>query len=121
MITKADNINRPDSIPVTNNSKILGIIVDLQMKAFEDQKISLSRNLSNQLTVIFGKNTSSFTSEFRHKIWTLKYKDLLFNIFCSNGGTNIEICNFSHSQINKGESESDIIEFLNELYKLINK
>ena len=118
MITKVESKNR-DGVPITNNAKILGIIVDIQVDAYEKNKKSLSKNMTDDLMRLFGKNTNSFLGEFRHKIWTLKFKDLQFNIFCSKRGTTIEICNYDYEQIRIGERESDIIEFIKELYKII--
>ncbi len=118
MISKIESKNKI-GVVVSNNVKVLGFLVDLQMKAYREGRKSLLSNLTDDMTRIFGKNTNSFLSEFKHKIWTLQYKDLIFNIFCSKRGTSIEICNYDYDQINKGERESDITEFLEELYNTI--
>lgn len=112
---------RSDSAPIMNSAKVLSSIVDIQTKAFEEGKKSLSSNLINELTAVFGKYTDTYTSEHRHRIWVLQYKDLVFNIYSSvNGGTSIEVCGMTYEQLRKGERVNDIIEFLHKLYSVLN-
>lgn len=55
------------------------------------------------------------------KVWILEYNGLIFNIFTSKGkGTSVEICGYDYDDIRTGINEKEIIEFLEELHRLIN-
>lgn len=107
-----------DSVPITNNPGILSHICDMQIRAYADKYKNISRSLINELTELFGKsNTILFNV---NKVWCLKFKELEFNVFSEDGkGTSIEICGESYVDINGGKHQEIIIEFLEELYNLV--
>lgn len=118
-ITKVNFHKLKDSVPITNNYDILDKIVKIQMKAFENNEKNLSKNLVDELTVIFGEENLSIN--YDTKIWILKYNDLIFNIFTAKiKGTSIEICDYNYDDIRIGKRKDDIIMFLEILYAMIN-
>lgn len=109
------------STPITNNPHILNWLVEYQQNAYKTATHNLSRNLYDELNKHFGEQTSRFMGEYLTSIWVLTYGDLMFNVYAALGkGTSIEICNYSHEEINNGVKQDEIIEFLNELGKVIN-
>lgn len=110
-----------DTVPITNNSNILKWLINCQKKSFECSQKNLSKNLLVELKNLFGNHNKSLELESMTKIWTLRYNDLIFNIFTANGlGTSIEIYGYTFDEIRNGVKEKEIIEFLEELHKLIN-
>lgn len=112
-----------NSIPVSCNASILQWMVDNQVKSYENSKKNLLQNLIDELTNIFGNPNKTLRLEFMTKLWILKFNDLIFNVFTAkNKGTSIELCNYSYDEItNNNQLKNNIIEFLSELHKLINK
>lgn len=109
------------STPIINNAHILNWLVKYQQNAFKTATHNLSRNLYDELNRNFGEQTARFMGKHLTSIWVLTYGDLLFNVYTALGkGTSIEICNYSHEDINKGVKQDEIIEFLTELGKVIN-
>lgn len=120
-ITKTNSIILKTSVPVNNNPRILKWIVDSQTNSYLNKQKSLSQNLLVDLEKIFGPSNKSLRLEFMTKVWVLECNGLIFNVFTSKGkGTSIEICGYTHDEIRLGEKESEIIEFLEELHKIIN-
>jgi len=120
-ITKTNSIILKTSVPVSNNPRILKWIVDSQTNSYLNKQKSLSQNLLVDLEKIFGPSNKSLRLEFMTKVWVLECNGLIFNVFTSKGkGTSIEICGYTHDEIRLGEKESEIIEFLEELHKIIN-
>ena len=118
MITKVKTSRLQESVPVTNNAKILNWIVDKQMDDYKNNHKSLMANLVDELTKAFGQHNLSRVFEFRTKIWVLQYKDLVFNVFSApRKGTTIEVVGMSYEDMYKRERENDIISFLEELSK----
>lgn len=109
------------SIPVTNNRNVLNWIVDCQTNSNLNGQKSLSDNLLKELEDLFGSPNKSFRFEFKTKVWVLEYDDNHFNIFTSKGkGTSIEICGYNYDDINESIREKEIIEFIEELHRLVN-
>lgn len=120
MITSSKTSKILDSVPITNNGKILGWMCDRSLVDYRTGRKSLMADLRNELTEIFGKHHATKTFEFKHKIWVLEYKDLVFNVYSASGkGTSIEICNFSYEDMHNRNREKDIISFLEELSDLL--
>jgi len=110
-----------DSVSITNSREILNYMVNIQTHAFQDNKLTLTSNLIEPLTKIFGTQNKTIRSEFMLKLWILKFKDLTFNVYTAkNRGTSYEVCDYSYEDVRNGKIDKKIIEFLEELYKLIN-
>ena len=124
MITKVQTKDILDSIPITNNIKILGWIVNQSMVNIEGYNAnhkSLAADLRSELESAFGKQNITKVFGYRTKIWVLEFKDLTFNVFSApTKGTNIEIVDMSYTDMHQGKRCEDIIEFLEQLSKLIN-
>lgn len=105
-----------NSIPVENSRKVLSYIC-----ANIKRSISLSRQLTEELTEIFGKHNTTFRGEFFHKIWILKYKNHIFEVFSSKRGTTFQIVKESEGTTLTPEEEDISIEFLQKIGTLINK
>jgi len=111
-----------DSVSITNSREILNYMVNIQTHAFQDNKLTLTSNLIEPLTKIFGTQNKTIRSEFMLKLWILKFKDLTFNVYTAkNRGTSYEVCDYSYEDVRNGKIDKKIIEFLEELYKLINE
>ena len=111
-----------DSVSITNSREILNYMVNIQTHAFQDNKLTLTSNLIEPLTKIFGTQNKTIRSEFMLKFWILKFKDLTFNVYTAkNRGTSYEVCDYSYEDVRNGKIDKKIIEFLEELYKLINE
>ena len=112
-----------DSVPITNNRDILTYMVNIQTDAFKSHKLVLTSNLIEPLTKIFGTQNKTMRLEFMTKLWVLKFKDLTFNVYTAkNRGTSYEVCDYSYEDIRTDKLlTKKIIEFLDELYKLINE
>ena len=110
-----------DSVSITNSREILNYMVNIQTHAFQDNKLTLTSNLIEPLTKNFGTQNKTIRSEFMLKFWILKFKDLTFNVYTAkNRGTSYEVCDYSYEDVRNGKIDKKIIEFLEELYKLIN-
>ena len=121
-INKTDKVILERSTPVASNPVILKWLVNCQVVSYENNKKNLSQNLLSELNNVFGNPNKSLRLEFMTKVWILKYGDLTFNVFTAKGkGTSIEICNYSSDDIRTGAKEQEIIQFLEELHKLINE
>jgi hypothetical protein len=108
------------SIPVQNNPQILKWLCDNQTKSYQNKEKNLLQNLIPELTELFGNPNKTLRLE--SKLWILKYNDLTFNVFTAKGkGTSIEVCDYSHDDINSGVKQTEIIQFLEELHRLINQ
>lgn len=118
-ITKVEGKKFSDnSIPVTNSRKVLDWIVNTQFKT----KKNLMQNLIVELTELFGPYNRGLRLEFLTKLWILKYKDIIFNVFTAKGkGTSIEIVDQDFDDIRFGKKDKEIIEFLEKLTVLVNK
>ena len=111
-----------DSVSITNSREILNYMVNIQTHAFKDNKLTLTSNLIEPLTKIFGTQNKTIRSEFMLKLWILKFEDLTFNVYTAkNRGTSYEVCDYSYEDVRNGKIDKKIIEFLEELYKLINE
>ena len=121
-INKVNRIVLKDSVPVTNNPNILKWLVDCQTNSYRNNHKNLSQNLLKELEEIFGSsNKSLIRLEFMTKVWILEYNGLIFNVFTAKGmGTSVEVCGYDYDDIRTGTNEKEIIEFLEELHKLIN-
>ena len=120
-INKVNRIVLEDSVPVTNNPNILKWLVDCQTNSYRNNHKNLSQNLLKELEEIFGSSNKSLRLEFMTKVWILEYNGLIFNIFTAKGkGTSVEVCGYDYDDIRTGTNEKEIIEFLEELHKLIN-
>lgn len=120
-ISKLNSIILKNSVPVSNNPNILKWLVDCQTNSYLNKQKNLSQNLLVDLEEIFGSSNKSLRLEFMTKVWVLEYDGLVFNLFTAKGkGTSIEICGYTHDEIRLGEKQSEIIEFLQELHKIIN-
>lgn len=98
------------------NRTVLQFMVDNMFK-FEK---GLSAYLFDELTAKYGKHTDTLKGEFIHKIWTLKFKDLIFNVFTAKQkGTSIEMVGKDYDDVAYGRYNTDVIEFLTELQKEI--
>jgi hypothetical protein len=110
-----------DSVPVTNNPNILKWLVDCQTNSYLNNQKHLSQNLLKELEETFGSSNKSLRLKFMTKVWILKYNGLTFNVFTAkNQGTSIEICGYDYEDIRTGTKEEEIINFLEELHRLIN-
>lgn len=110
------------SIPIENNPNILKWLVNLQTNSYKNKQKNLSQSLLNELSHLFGNCNKSLRLEFITKVWVLKYNNLIFNVFTAkNKGTSIEIIDYKHEEIRTGTKVNEIIEFLEELHKLINE
>ena len=115
-IIKLDTKKLSDSIPVENSRKVLDYICS-NIKI----SLSLTRQLTEELTEIFGKHNTTFRGEFFHKIWILKYKDHTFEVFSSKRGTTFQIITESVGSTLTPEEADISIEFLQKIATLINK
>lgn len=122
MIKEINKVRRnvlEDSIPVINNPNILKWLVDCQINSYLNNQKNLSKNLLKELEYFFGNSNKSLRLEFMTKVWILEYNKL---IFTSKGkGTSVEICGCDYDDIRTGTKEKEIVEFLEELHRLINK
>lgn len=115
---KLDNVIDKHSLPITCNSKILQHIVDIQTKSYINKTKSLSVSLDDELYNLFGKETCVLVNQ---KCYCLEYNNLTYNVFTKKGkGTSIEV-NLTYEDLNKRKNVKNILEFLKELYKSINK
>jgi hypothetical protein len=122
MITKVQTKDILDSVPVGNNINILTWIVNQSMLGYQFNHKSLAADLRSELESAFGKQNITKVFGYRTKIWVLEFKDLTFNVFSApTKGTNIEIVDMSYTDMHQGKRCEDIIEFLEQLSKLINK
>ena len=120
-IVKIESYIKKDSVPISNNRVILGQLIEYDMEAYRNNEIGLTNNIIEELTTLFGKHNKGMRLEFLTKLWMLKYKDLIFNVYTAKGkGTSIEICDYEYDAIRMGERQDDILEFLETLYSLIN-
>ena len=120
-INKVKRIVLEDSVPITNNPNILKWFVDCQTNSYRNNQKNLSQNLLKELEEIFGSSNKSLRLEFMTKVWILEYNGLIFNVFTAKGkGTSVEICGYDYDDIRTGINEKEIIEFLEELHRLIN-
>lgn len=120
-INKVKRIVLEDSVPITNNPNILKWFVDCQINSYHNNQKNLSQNLLKELEGIFGNPNKSLRLEFMTKVWILEYNGLIFNVFTAKGkGTSVEICGCDYDDIRIGINEKEIIEFLEELHRLIN-
>jgi hypothetical protein len=111
-----------NSVSVDNNPIVLNWMVNCITNSHHLNKKSLAKNLVEELTTLFGKPNRTLRLEFMMKLWILKYKDITFNIFTAkNKGTYIEICDYTYNEIRTGSKQKEILEFLEELHKLINE
>ena len=115
-IIKLDTKKLSDSIPVENSRKVLDYICSNIKRS-----LSLTRQLTEELTEIFGKHNTTFRGEFFHKIWILKYKDHIFEVFSSKRGTTFQIITESVGSTLTPEEADISIEFLQKIATLINK
>ncbi len=115
-IIKLDTKKLSDSIPVENSRKVLDYICSNIKRS-----LSLTRQLTEELTEIFGKHNTTFRGEFFHKIWILKYKDHTFEVFSSKRGTTFQIITKSDGSTLTPEEADISIEFLQKIATLINK
>jgi len=121
MITKLKGSIVPVSIPITNNRNVLQWIVDCQTSSYIERKKSLSKSLITELTGLFGSPNKSIRLEYNNKVWILGFKGLVFNVFSADGGgTSIEIADLSLDRLRSGDDEETIIEFLEELHRMVN-
>ncbi len=120
-INKVKRIVIDGSVPVNNNPNILKWLVDCQTNSYRNGEKNLSQNLTNELEDLFGSSNKSLRLEFMTKVWILEYNGLVFNVFTAKGkGTSIEVCGYDYEDIRTGTKEADIINFLEELHRLIN-
>ena len=120
-ITQTKGILLKSSVPVTNNIDIMRHIIDIQTESYKTDKKNLTSNLINELTKIFGDPNKRLRLEFNTKVWCLNFNGLDFNVFTAKGkGTGIEVCDLSYEDVRNGLKKEEIIEFLDELYKIIN-
>jgi hypothetical protein len=120
-ITKVDSKKILDSVPVQNNRDISDWFIKDSMKSYREGHIGLLKNLISELTELFGPYNKGLRLEFLTKLWVLKYKFLIFNVFTAKGkGTSIEVCDMTHDDVRIGKNEKEIIEFLEELHKIVN-
>lgn len=120
-ITQTKGILLKSSVPVTNNIDIMRHIIDIQTESYKTDKKNLTSNLINELTKIFGDPNKRLRLEFSTKVWCLNFNGLDFNVFTAKGkGTGIEVCDLSYEDVRNGLKKEEIIEFLDELYKIIN-
>lgn len=121
-IIKTKGILLKGSVPVTNNVEILQYMIDIQMDSFKNGKKSLSANLITELTNAFGTSNKRMRLEYLTSVWCLQFKGIEYNIFSDNNkGTGIEICGLSYEEVRNGDKKEEIKEFLDELYKEVNK
>ena len=121
-IIKTKGILLKGSVPVTNSVEILQYMIDIQMDSFKNGKKSLSANLITELTNAFGKSNKRMRLEYLTSVWCLQFKGIDYNIFSANNkGTGIEICGLSYEEVRNGDKKEEIKEFLDELYKEVNK
>lgn len=118
-ITKIKTIlGDSNSVPISNNSQILQELVNYQQMAFRNKEKSLLRSMEKELTKLFGGPVFNISGK---KLWKLEYENLKFKIFTKDGeGTNIEICDHTYNEINKGKNLDKILDFLETFYALIN-
>ena len=116
MITRSKK-NLGVSVPITNSKNILNWFVnEHQMLCWKEKRKSLMSDLRLELFNVFGKEDSTYVSEFRHKVWYLGFKGLEFIIYSAYGkGTSIDVFGLSFDQVRNGAYEKEIIEFLTEL------
>src|ERR1022692_4831398 len=74
-----------NSTPIVNNPIILKWIVNNQIKSYEESKKNLLQNLVTEMTELFGDPNRTLRLEFMTKLWILKYKGLIFNVFTAKG------------------------------------
>ena len=116
VITKVPTKRLVDSVQVTNNPTILKWICDKGVEDYKSGHKSLMDDLRPELTDAFGRYNLIRVWEFRYKIWVLKYRGIVFNVFSAAGkGTSIEVTNMSSQDLRSGTNEKDIISFLEEL------
>ena len=110
------------SVPVTNNKEIMEYMIDIQMKSYKSDEKNLTSNLIDELTREFGAPNKTMRLEYNTKLWFLEFKGNSYNIFTAKGkGTGIEICGLSYEEVRNGIKKEEIIEFLDELHRIINK
>jgi len=121
-IVQVNMLFKKNSVPVMNSPRILQWMVDNQTESYKLKKKCLSANISEELTKIFGKQNTTITLEFRHKVWILKLAGdkQVFNVFSAKGkGTSIEICDATYDDVNSGKYNSQIRMFLETLSELV--
>lgn len=120
-ITQTKGIVVKDSVPVTNNMEIMQYMIDIQMKSYKSGEKNLTSNLIDELTREFGEPNKRLRLEFNTKLWCLQFKGNDYNIFTAKGkGTGIEICGLSYEEVRNGIKKEEIMEFLDELHRIIN-
>jgi hypothetical protein len=111
-----------DSVPVTNNKEIMEYMIDIQMKSYKNDEKNLTSNLIDELTSEFGVPNKTMRLEYNTKLWFLEFKGNNYNIFTAKGkGTGIEICGLSYEEVRNGIKKEEIMEFLDELHRIVNK
>lgn len=121
-IIKTTDTLLKDSVPVTNNTEILKYVVDIQMDSYKNGKKSLSANLITELTNVFGSANKKMRLEYLTNVWFLEFKGINYNVFSSSRkGTGIEVCGLSYDEVRNVVNKEEIKEFLDELYKVLNK
>jgi hypothetical protein len=119
-IKKVEKLILPSTSPISNNPNILKYLVDNQLLSYRENKKNLSRNMIEELTIVFGKHNKCLRLVFMTKIWILEYKGFNFFVYTAkNKGTTIELQE-NYDDIRNGKHEDIIIEFLDQLYTLIN-
>ena len=120
-ITQTEGNVVKNSVPVTNNMEIMQYMIDIQMKSYKTGEKNLTSNLIEELTREFGEPNKTMRLEYNTKLWFLEFKGNNYNIFTAKGkGTGIEICELSYEEVRNGIKKEEIMEFLDELHKIVN-
>ena len=121
MINQLSPKKLENSIPVSNSRKVLGWICDRSVLDFQKDREILTSDLRTALSNTFGQHNFARRSEFNLNIWVVEHEGLSYNIFsAARMGTSIEIIGKSHTDVNSGSLDDQIIKFLEELSDKIN-
>ena len=93
--------------------------VENNMKVAEylhDKGMTLLGNHTAAMTRVFGKNPTSFRSEFLYRIWPFEFRGRIFFVLTGRRGTSIEINVASVEKYSKSEAQGEIaIKFIKAL------
>lgn len=116
-----ENINSHENgFDISNNAEVLGYINEAIEMSIKKEELSLFSNLTKEFTYHFGKPNETVKLEFNTKIWYVKFNDISINILTSKRGTSYEIKNVNFQDLREDKYNEVILEFLCNMYKLIN-
>lgn len=121
-IIKSDNKILKGSVPIQNDTEILGWLVKSQTKDYKAGNKSLMSDLRKQLKNTFGRQNGTLLFEFRTWAWILTHEGLTYNVFSAPGkGTSVELCEVSYDDMRLGVYRNQIIRFLEKFSETVER